>query len=108
MTYYAGIDASLETVNICIVDDEGTVLLERKVEAEPDVIIGLLKCFSHSFGRVGLEAGPTASWLYSELRAAGLPAICLECHHVKAGLSARRSKRQPTASVIIAAACHGP
>lgn len=41
---------------------------------------------------MGLEAGPTASWLYSELRGAGLPTICMECRHVKAGLGAMRNK----------------
>lgn len=92
MAYYAGIDASLETVNICIVDREGTVLLERKVEAEPEIIADVLHGFGRPFERVGLEAGPTASWLYTELRAAGVPAICLECRHVKAGLSAMRNK----------------
>ncbi|MEL6220544.1 MAG: IS110 family transposase [Pseudomonadota bacterium] len=92
MAYYVGIDASLETVNICIVDEKGSVLLERKIEAEPEAIIDLLRNFGRSFDRVGLEAGPTASWLYTELRAAGVPAICLECRHVQAGLSAMRNK----------------
>ena len=32
MHYHAGIDVSLETANICVVDDEGTILLELKVE----------------------------------------------------------------------------
>ena len=92
MTYYVGIDAALETVNVCIVDEGGTVRFERKIEAEPDVIIRALEQFGGPFARVGLEAGPTASWLYAELRAAGLPAICMECRHVKAGLGAMRNK----------------
>lgn len=92
MAHYVGIDASLETVNICVVDDEGTVCLERKIEAEPDAIVGLLREFGQSIIRLGLESGPTASWLHSELRAAGMPAICMECRHVKAGLGAMRNK----------------
>jgi len=92
MAHYVGIDASLETVNVCIVDEEGGVCLERKIEAEPEGIVALLKSFEHPIRRLGLEAGPTASWLYSELRAAGLPAICMECRHVKAGLGAMRNK----------------
>lgn len=92
MAYYVGIDASLETVNICIVDEEGTVTLESKIEAEPSTIIELLERFGKPVLRVGLEAGPTSSWLYNELRAAGLPAVCMECRHVKAGLGAMRNK----------------
>ena len=72
--------------------DAGKVLLERKIEAEPAAIDALLRSFGQPFKRVGLEAGPTSSWLYGELRASGYPVICLECRHVKAGLSAMRNK----------------
>jgi len=92
MDYFAGLDVSLETVNVCIVDGDGTVLLEEKVGAEPKEIVALLKRFGRPLKRAGLEAGPTSSWLFSELRAAGYPALCLECRHVKAGLSAMRNK----------------
>ena len=92
MDYFAGLDVSLDTVNVCIVNDAGEVLLERKIEAEPTAIDALLRNFGQPFKRVGLEAGPTSSWVYRELRAAGYPAICLECRHVKAGLSAMRNK----------------
>ena len=92
MEYFAGLDVSLETVNVCVVDEDGNILLERKVDAEPDTIVTVLKSFGQPFKRIGLEAGPTSSWLYSELHAAGYPAICLECRHVKAGLSAMRNK----------------
>lgn len=92
MAHYVGIDASLETVNICIVEEDGTICLERKIAAEPEIIIDLLKDFAQSIARLGLEAGPTASWLYTELRRAGFPAICMECRHVKAGLGAMRNK----------------
>ena len=92
MDYFAGLDVSLETVSICIVNAAGDMLVEKKVEAEPSAIIAVLKHFARPLKRVGLEAGPTSSWLYSELRKSGYPAICLECRHVKAGLSAMRNK----------------
>src|SRR6516164_1896845 len=92
MDYFAGLDVSLETVRICIVNAAGDVVLERKVEAEPAAIAAVLQYFGRPFKRIGLEAGPTSSWLYSELRGIGYPAICLECRHVKAGLSAMRNK----------------
>jgi transposase len=92
MDHFVGLDVSLETVNVCIVNAAGDVLLEKKIEAEPTAIIQLLKNFGSPFKRIGLEAGPTSSWLYSELHAAGFHAICLECRHVKAGLSAMRNK----------------
>ena len=92
MDYFAGLDVSLETINVCIVNAAGDVLFEKKIAAEPAAIVHLLKSFGSPFKRIGLEAGPTSSWLYSELRAAGYGAICLECRHVKARLSAMRNK----------------
>src|SRR4030095_8549525 len=92
MDYFAGIDASLETANVCIVDGDGAVVLEQKVGAEPKDIAVFLKHFGKPLKRIGFAAGPTSSCLFSELRAAGYPALCLECRHVKAGLSAMRNK----------------
>ena len=92
MEYFAGLDVSLETVNVCIVNPAGDILLEKKIAAQPAAIIHLLKSFGSPFKRIGLEVGPTSSWLYGELRAAGYGAVCLECRHVKAGLSAMRNK----------------
>ena len=77
---------------MCIVNAAGDILLEKKIAAERAAIVNLLKSFGSPFKRIGLEAGPTSSWLYGELRAAGYGAICLECRHVKAGLSAMRNK----------------
>jgi transposase len=90
MDYFAGLDVSLETVSICIVNAAGDILLEKKIEAEPASIIAVLEHFGRPLKRIGLEAGPTSSWLYSELRRSGYSAICLECRHVKAGLGAMR------------------
>jgi transposase len=75
MDYFAGLDVSLETVSICIVDAAGDILLEKKSEAEPAAIVAVLKHFGRPLKRIGLEAGPTSSWLYSELRCIGYPAI---------------------------------
>jgi transposase len=92
MDYFAGLDVSLDTVNVCIVDGSGNILLESKIRSEPDDIVALFSHFGKPLKRVGLEAGPTSSWLFTALRSAGYPALCLECRHVKAGLGAMRNK----------------
>jgi hypothetical protein len=46
MTYYTGIDVSLRSVSICVVDDEGEICLEAKVAAEIDAIVNRLRRFS--------------------------------------------------------------
>ena len=40
MEYYAGIDVSLESASLCVVDVTGRIAREAKVASEPDVLIG--------------------------------------------------------------------
>lgn len=42
---HVGIDVSLETVKVCIGDDDGNLCLECQIEAEPHAIVELLKGF---------------------------------------------------------------
>jgi hypothetical protein len=46
MTYYTGIDASLRSVSICVVDDGGAIKFESKVAADVDAIVATLRRFS--------------------------------------------------------------
>ena len=57
MEYFVGLGVSLETVNVCIVNAAGDILLEKKIAAEPAAIVHLLKGFGSPFKRIGLEAG---------------------------------------------------
>jgi hypothetical protein len=50
MDYSAGLDVSLERVSICIVIAARDVLLEKKVETEPQAIVAALK---HTYVRGG-------------------------------------------------------
>ena len=68
MTYYTGIDVSLRSVSICVVDDKGEVCLEAKVAAEIDAIVDRLRRFSNDVKSVGFEAGTDP---IPDLRAAG-------------------------------------
>ncbi len=78
MTYFAGLDVSLEATSVCVIDATGKVVGERKVESSPEAIAGYLEGTELSFARVGLEAGQLAPWLYQGLREAGLAAICID------------------------------
>jgi transposase len=35
-------------------------------------------------GNGGLETGPTSTWLWTEIKALGLPVICIDARHAKA------------------------
>src|SRR6478609_2305606 len=82
MTYYTGIDVSLRSVSICIVNDRGEVCLETKVEAEIDAIVDRLRRFSSEVKSVDFEAGTLTQYLTYGLQAAGFEVICLEARQV--------------------------
>ena len=75
---------------MCIVDDAGKVMCERKVPTEPDDIVRLLASIGEDYGRVGIEAGPLSQWLVNGLTAAGLPVVCVETRHMMALLKAQQ------------------
>jgi len=52
MDYFAGLDVSLDTISVCIVNADGDILLEKKIEAEPAAIVAVLKHFGHPFKRI--------------------------------------------------------
>ena len=92
MTYYTGIDVSLRSVSICVVDETGAIKLEAKVAAEVDVIAATLRRFSDEIRQVGFEAGTLTQYLTYGLREAGFEVVCLEARQVAATLQAMRNK----------------
>jgi len=42
--------------------------------------------------RIGLETGPTATWLWTGLKQLGLPVICIDVRHAKAVLKMQINK----------------
>ena len=92
MTYYTGIDVSLRSVSICVVDDKGKVCLEAKVAAEINAIADRLRRFSSDVKSVGFEAGTLTQYLTYGLQAAGFEVICLEARQVSVTLAAMRNK----------------
>lgn len=92
MGNFVGLDVSLETVSICIVNEGGLVVWEGRVAGEPDAVLDSLRTWVDRVSRIGLEAGPTSEWIAGRLLEAGLPVVCLETRHVKAALSAMTVK----------------
>src|ERR1700678_1746853 len=84
MEYYAGIDVSLETASLCVVDATGRIVREAKVASETEVLIDWFRNLGFAVARVGLEAGPLSQWLYAGMRDAGLMVELLETRHVRA------------------------
>ncbi len=82
MDQYAGIDVSLETSSVCVVDSGGKVVREAKVASEPEALIAWFRCLDAPVTRIGLEAGPLSQWLYAGLREVGFAVELLETRQV--------------------------
>jgi transposase len=83
VSYFVGLDVSLDETAICIVDNTGVIFREGKADTEPEAIATWLKAAEVTIERLGLEAGPLSPWLCEGLRAAGLPATCIETRRMK-------------------------
>ncbi len=92
MNYYAALDVSLRSVNICIIDDQGKIKAEAKLDSEVEDIAGYLQSLDCPVSRIGLEAGTLTQYLTYGLQSAGFEVICMESRQVKAALSAMRNK----------------
>ena len=92
MTYYAGLDVSLRTVNICIIDGDGGVAAETKLPSDVQEIVTYLDELEFDIEIVGLEAGTLTQYLTYGLQYAGYDVVCMEARQVKAALSAMRNK----------------
>ena len=92
MEHFVGLDVSLKLTAICIVDRAGSVIREGVVDSAPETIAEFVTSNAPSVVRIGLEAGPTATWLWTELKQLGLPVICIDARHAKAVLKMQINK----------------
>lgn len=92
MINYAGLDVSLEETAICVVDETGRIVKEMRVASEPQALVTALLSTGLPLERVGLEACSLTAWLHDELRAAGLPALCIETRQANAAMKTMPNK----------------
>ncbi len=59
---HAGIDVSLESASVCVVDASGRIVREAKVAGEPRALIAWFGGLGIQMARIGLEAGPLSQW----------------------------------------------
>ena len=92
MEYFAGLDVSLRSCALCIVDNKGIVQFEREMPCEVDEIALCLTSFPYEVSRIGFEAGTLSQHLFFGLTSEGFDAVCMEARQVNAALSAMRNK----------------
>jgi len=92
MDYFAGLDVSLRSCALCIVDAKGKVALERELPCEVADIADCLRRFPFAVERIGFEAGTMSQHLFYGLTGEGFDVVCMEARQVNAALSAMRNK----------------
>src|SRR6188508_2489564 len=102
MEYYVGLDVSLKQTSICVVDQTGAVVRESVVDSDPEAISVYVKSKAPGAVRIGLETGPTSTWLWTELKRLGLPVICIDARHAKAVLKMQINKSDRNDAIGIA------
>jgi transposase len=100
--HYVGLDVSLKQTSICVVSETGSVVREGVVDSEPEAIAAFVKSIASNVARIGLETGPTSTWLWTELKQLGLPVICIDARHAKAVLKMQINKSDRNDAVAIA------
>src|SRR5471032_789932 len=102
MEYYVGLDVSLKQTSICVVDQTGSVVREGVVDSDPEAISVYVRSKAPGVLRIGLETGPTSTWLWTELKRLGLPVICIDARHAKAVLKMQINKSDRNDAIGIA------
>src|SRR6516164_7484698 len=92
MKSYVGLDVSLKQTSICVVDESGSVVREGVVISDPEAIAAFVRLNAPGAVRIGLETGPTTTWLWTELKRLDLPVICIDARHAKAVLKMQINK----------------
>ena len=92
MASYVGLDVSLRSTSVHVVDGDGKCLWRGKCATDPSVLVETLRRHAPEVARVGLETGFLSTWLCHALAEAGLPVACMDARQAKAVLQVRPNK----------------
>src|ERR1700726_659637 len=92
MEYYVGLDVSLKQTSICVVNQAGSIVREGVVDSDPDAIASFVRSKAPGTVRIGIETGPTTTWLWTKLKRLELRVICIDERHAKAVLKMQINK----------------
>lgn|SRR3989338_8972970 len=92
MKYFTGLDVSLATTFVSIVDDKNNIIKEGVVKTDAEEIFEFLEIKKFPKQKIGIESGQLSISLCKSLSAKGLDVICVDARHMAAALSARINK----------------
>lgn len=87
MDHYVGLDVSLKTVFICILNEKGKIIKEEELASTPESIGGFLKGTGLTIAKIGLESGNLTHYLKKGLQEMGYEVACMEARKMAAILA---------------------
>jgi transposase len=87
MSYYAGLDVSMNTTFICIVNEKGKIIKQLESASTPEAIDSFLSATGLKIEKVGLESGCLTHYLKKGLKKKGYEVIGMESHKMAAILA---------------------
>src|SRR3954468_17165460 len=92
MQFFVGIDVSLDSSSICVIDERGVIIKEGKTDSDPAAIARFIRHKGRKIEHVGLETGSLSQWLHAGLVREGFRVTVMEARHVRAAFAAMRVK----------------
>ena len=92
MPQFVGLDVSQKDTAVSVVDETGRQVWRGKVRTDPRTIAEVVGRRAPDAVRVGLETGPLSTWLWHALSEFGVPIVCMDARHAKAGLAVQVNK----------------
>lgn len=102
MTYYAGLDISMKTTSIAIINQEGKMVFESVCETDAESIFKQLTTSNYKIEKIGLEAGCISFWLIDELKKFNIHAICIETREMATIIALKVNKTDRNDARLIA------
>ena len=92
MGYYVGLDVSLKTTHIRVLDADRRLVWQGVSDTHVEMISAKLKRWQGDIVRVGLEMGSLTPWLYHGLVGQGRSVVCMDARRASDALKPRSEK----------------
>jgi transposase len=92
MRHYVGLDVSLDTVSVCIVDEIGKVVREQELSSTPEAIGGFLLGAGLEIAKIGLESGNLTHYLTKGLLSMKYEVVVMDSRKMAAILAVTINK----------------
>lgn len=92
MENFAGLDLSMESTQVCIIDEKGRTLASEKVESSPAAIADMLDRHA-PLARAVIETGRMSPAICHGLREMGVPLVCIDARQAHQSLKAMKANK---------------